>query len=144
MNALSQDRVLRVRRYWKAAAECDQNVIGELVSDDVFRFGPILSPFDGVRGRENYISHVRKIQDHLSTYRNIEHDLIASEDGRRAYLHCTEWDGVGDIEIEAPLVLIFDFTDDGLISKIDIFWKSTADPALYNKFVEFLCGFQQQ
>ena len=140
MSTLSQDRIQRVRRYWKAASECDQSVIGELVAEDVFRCGPIHSPADGVHGRNNYVNYVRKIQEHLTTYRNQEHDLLASEDGRRAYLHCTEWDGVDGFEIEAPLVIIFDFSEQGLITKIDIFWKSTDNPAVYANFVAFLTG----
>ena len=141
-NDLADDRVARVKRYWKAAAEQDHATIGDLVSSDVFRSGPLNSTVDDVKGRELYCEYVRKIQEHLSTYRNVTHDLLASPDGRRAYLHCTEWDGVGGTEIEVPMILVFDFNDAGLMTKIDIFWKSTADAAQYGQFVQFLSSFK--
>ena len=141
MSNISVDRIDRIKRYWKAAADQDHDTIGELAAKDIFRSGPLMSKIDDVHGREKYCDYVRKIQSHLTAYRNTTHNILASEDGRRGYLHCTEWDGVGGTEMEVPMVLVFDFDNTGLMTKIDIFWTNTADPDMYKGFVEFLSRF---
>jgi hypothetical protein len=132
------DRVARVNRYWDALAVSDVDTLGTLISDDVFRSGTLDSDVDDLQGKQEFFEYYRPALAQLASYRNLAHDILAAPDGSRAYIHCTEWNGVGDVEFEVHMIIRFDFDADGLMTKIDIFWKSMSDPDAYADMVKFL------
>jgi len=123
-----QERAIRVvQTYWEAAGNRDYQAGKQVMAENVFRVGPFNSPVDQVKGREAYTAYIRTVQEKMTSYRNETHDILASRDGSRVYLQCTEWPALEGNEFEFPLCIIFDINEEFLISRIDIYWKTPPD-----------------
>lgn len=129
-----------VQTFWDAVAARDFETCESTMADDITRIGPRCNdPADISQGRRAYGDFIRSVIGQIPSYRNVTHELVASADGRRIYIHCTEWSapesGSGQ-EIEVPLVMICSVNDAHLIDKIDIFWKTPNVPLDWTKAEE--------
>lgn len=116
-----------VRRYWETVASRDFEACAAQMAEGIVRIGPRLIDNDTTRGKAEYAEFIRRVISSMPSYHNVTHDITASPDGRRVYLHCTEWSAPGSgsaTEVEVPLVIVCDITDDALIEKVDIYWKT--------------------
>lgn len=111
--------------FWKAIDSHDWELLSTCISDDFVRIGMDPDESDICRGKENYLRFVSgvigKMQHHTLEMRS----LFYSEDRRHAITECLETittDG------EPPLPMFFvnvhDLDEDGLISRLDIYWKT--------------------
>lgn len=98
--------------------------MGAETADDLRRSGLLCSNVDVIHSRQAYVEWAKEVLVHLTGYRNVTHDILASPDSRRVYLHCTEWT-VEEQDIEVPMVIIFHFNADGMIADIDIFLEKS-------------------
>jgi len=118
-----------VARWWKAV-DNDFDVCEAAMAPDIVRIGPqVVDESDISRGRRAYSDFIRSVISQMPSYHNTTHELVATPDGRRVYIHCTEWSAPGSgsaTEVEVPLVMICTVNDDLLIEKVDIYWKTPA------------------
>ena len=126
-----------VQTFWNAVADRDFETCEATMADGIVRIGPRCNDeADVSRGRRAYSDFIRSVIGQIPSYRNVTHDLLVSDDGRRVHIHCTEWSapesGSGQ-EIEVPLVMICTVDDAHLIEKVDIFWKTPNVPLDWTK-----------
>lgn len=116
-----------VRKYWETVASRDFDECARQMADDIVRIGPRSIESDTTHGKREYAEFIRRVISSMPSYHNVTHDITASPDGRRVYLHCTEWSspGAGNAtEVEVPLIILCELNDDGLIKTVDIYWKT--------------------
>ena len=114
---LSLEAVLE--RYFQAMRDHNWASLKECVSNDVHRTGPYL---DVVEGREAYGDFLAGIVPTLPNYALRVHAVRRLEDGGAVVL-LSEILDVKGVSKEFPEALFFDFDDDGLIARIDIYLK---------------------
>ena len=123
--------------FWAAVAARDFDTCEATMSPGIVRIGPRAGDeADVSRGRRAYSDFIRSVIGQIPSYRNVTHELLASPDGRRVYIHCTEWSAPvsnSPQEVEVPLVMICTIDDDHLIEKVDIFWKTPDFPLDWTK-----------
>ena len=117
-----------VQKFWDAVNTRNFDACEATMSPDIVRIGPQLqSEQDIARGRKAYGDFIRKVISAMPSYHNVTHELVATPDGKRVYIHCTEWSAPGagsSTEVEVPLVMICHIDDNTQISKIDLYWKT--------------------
>lgn len=122
-----ENSIETVRKYWNAVSSRDFDECARQMADNIVRIGPRSMDVDTTHGKAAYAEFIRRVISSMPGYHNITQDITASPDGRRVYLQCTEWPsgGAGDAaQIEVPLLIACDMSDEGLIEKVDIYWKT--------------------
>ncbi len=101
------------------------------LADDVRRTGPYL---DVVRGKQAYVEFLAGV---IPTLRNYELKVFRTRelDGGSALVELSETLDVDGVRREFPEVLLFDFDDEGLILRVDIYIKQppASDPGDTNR-----------
>ncbi|HEV8296003.1 MAG TPA: nuclear transport factor 2 family protein [Acidimicrobiales bacterium] len=114
-----------ITKFWRGIDEHDWDLVGSTLADDFERHGMFGTEADTCRGKTAYmqfVSNVIKRMDH--------HDLKArkifrSADGRQAVAECIETiRPPGETELVMHFINILDLDDQGLIKRLDIFWKT--------------------
>jgi ketosteroid isomerase-like protein len=90
-----------------------------VLSQNVERVGPFA---DVVTGRDRYLDFLRGTVP--SEYRNDVRRIVAAADGRAAFARVTEHLHYGEQERRLEEAYSFDIGDDGLISRIEIYWQT--------------------
>jgi limonene-1,2-epoxide hydrolase len=122
-----ENAIETVRKYWDAVSSRDFDECERQMAEDIVRIGPRSMEVDTTHGRAEYAEFIRRVISAMPSYHNVTHDITASPDGRRVYLHCTEWSspGAGNAtEVEVPLVILCEMNDQCLIKTVDIYWKT--------------------
>ncbi len=129
---LDPQKAIEVVRGWWKAVDNDFDACEAAMAPDIIRIGPqVIDESDISRGRRAYGDFIRSVIGQMPSYHNTTHEAVASPDGRRVYIHCTEWSAPGSgssTEVEVPLVMICTVNDDYLIEKVDIYWKTPSIP----------------
>ncbi len=114
-----------ITKFWRGIDEHDWDLVASTLADDFERHGMFGTEADTCRGKAAYmqfVSNVIKRMDH--------HDLKArkifrSADGRQAVAECIETiRPPGETELVMHFINIMDLDDQGLIKRLDIFWKT--------------------
>jgi ketosteroid isomerase-like protein len=90
-----------------------------VLSQDVERVGPFA---DILTGRDRYLDFLRGTVP--SEYRNDVRRIVAASDGRAAFARVTEHLRYGEQERSLEEAYSFDIDDDGLISRVEIYWQT--------------------
>lgn len=124
-------RLQRVRDFWEnGIAKWDFEKQFEQCADGIVRIGMRVSSKDKIEGKEAYKKWVSEAINRESNYKNKTYDICHHPARPRVYLHCAEWlqnQKKPDEMIEIPVVIIFDFNPENLISVVDIYWKNQVD-----------------
>jgi hypothetical protein len=97
----------------------DWDHLGVVLSQDVERVGPFA---DKITGRDRYVDFLRGTVP--SEYRNDVRRIIPASDGRAAFARVTEHLRYGELERSLEEAYSFDIGDDGLISRVEIYWQT--------------------
>ncbi len=106
-------------RYFEAMRTQDWDKLASCLSEDVQRTGPYL---DVVRGREAYREFLSSVVPSLQGY-ELKVLRVRSIDGKSALVELSETLEVDGVRTEFPEALLFDFDDQGLILRVDIYIK---------------------
>jgi limonene-1,2-epoxide hydrolase len=90
-----------------------------ILSQDVERVGPFA---DTITGRDRYLDFLRGTVP--SEYQNEVRRIVAASDGRAAFARVTEHLRYGEHEHSLEEAYSFDIGDDGLISRVEIYWQT--------------------
>jgi hypothetical protein len=106
-------------RYFEALRSHDWDKLSDCLSEDVRRTGPYL---DAVRGREAYLSFLRRVLPTLPNHRLEISRTRRLEDGS-ALVELSETVDLNGVATEFPEALLFEFDGEGRIRTIDIYLK---------------------
>jgi hypothetical protein len=108
-----------LEQYFEALRTRDWDGLGQCLADDVRRTGPYL---DVVRGKQAYVEFLAGV---IPTLRNYELKVFRIRElGRGSALaELSETLDVDGVRREFPEALLFDFNDEGLILRVDIYIK---------------------
>ena len=108
-----------LEHYFEALRTHDWESLGTCLADDVHRTGPYL---DVVRGKQAYVEFLSGI---IPTLRNYELKVfrVRELDGGSALVELSETLDVDGVRREFPEALLFDFDDEGLILRVDVYMK---------------------
>jgi hypothetical protein len=110
-----------LRRYFEALRGQDWESLALCLVDDVHRNGPYL---DVVQGKHAYVEFLAGIVPTLKNY-DLQVHRIRVIGEASALVELSEILDVSGVRTEFPEVLLFDFDDNGLISRVDIYIKQT-------------------
>jgi len=109
-----------VERYLKCLADHDWDGLATTIADDgLVREGPFC---DVVEGKEHYVAYLRKVLTQLKGHR-LEVQRVSHVDTRVSYVELTESFEIDGAPAEWPECILFEQRDDGLISRVSVFFK---------------------
>lgn len=109
-----------VERYLKCLADHDWDGLATTIADEgLVREGPFC---DGVEGKAHYVAYLRKILTQLKGHR-LDVQRVSRVDDRLSYVELTEAFEIDGVTTEWPECILFEQRDDGLISRVSVFFK---------------------
>jgi hypothetical protein len=114
-----------VTNFWKGVDEHDWELVASTIADDFLRIGMRDDEADTSRGKADYMQFVSEVTGRMDHHDLKMASLFFSEDGRTAVAECIETiHPPGEPELVMRFINILEHDDDGLIAKLDIFWKT--------------------
>jgi hypothetical protein len=109
-----------VERYLQCLADHDWDGLATTIADEgLVREGPFC---DVVEGKAHYVAYLRKVLTQLKGHR-LEVQRVSHVNGRRSYVELTEAFEIEGAVTEWPECILFEQGDDGLISRVSVFFK---------------------
>jgi SnoaL-like domain len=109
-----------VERYLEFLAAHDWDGLATTIADSgLIREGPFC---DVVEGKEHYVAYLRKVCTTLQGHR-LDVKRVSHVDGRVSFVELTETFEIDGAPAKWPECLLFEETDDGLISHVSVFFK---------------------
>lgn len=115
-----------LERYFNAMREHDWEALSACLSAGVHRTGPY---FDVVEGRDAYTKFLSEIIPSLKNY-SLSIRRITALEGNSAMVELSEYIDLAGVSTETREVLLFEFDEEGLIARVDIYIKYQAPKAL--------------
>ncbi|MBW2498480.1 MAG: nuclear transport factor 2 family protein [Deltaproteobacteria bacterium] len=114
-----------VAKFWRGVDEHDWDLISSTITDDFERHGMYGTEADTCRGNANYMEFVSKVIGRMDHHDLKARKIFRSEDGRKAVAECIETiRPPGEEPLRMHFINILDLNEDGLITRLDIFWKT--------------------
>jgi hypothetical protein len=109
-----------VERYLTCLADHDWDGLADTIADEgLTREGPFC---DLVEGKAHYVAYLRKVITNLQGHR-LEVQRVSHVDTRLSYVELTESFEIDGAYAEWPECILFEQGDDGLISRVSVFFK---------------------
>jgi hypothetical protein len=108
-----------LERYLEALRTQDWESLASCLAEDVERTGPYL---DVVRGKQPYVDFLSGILPSLRNY-ELKVSRIRKVGGGSALVELVEALDADGVRKEFPEALLFDFDEEGLIRRVDIYMK---------------------
>ena len=109
-----------VERYLTCLADHDWDGLADTIADEgLTREGPFC---DLVEGKAHYVAYLRKVLTNLEGHR-LEVQRVSHVDTRLSYVELTESFELDGAPAEWPECILFEQGDDGLISRVSVFFK---------------------
>jgi limonene-1,2-epoxide hydrolase len=109
-----------VERYLKYLADHDWDGLASTIADEgLVREGPFC---DVIEGKAHYVAYLRKVLTQLKGHRLDVHRVSRAEN-RVSYVELTESFKIDGVTTEWPECILFEQGDDGLISRVSVFFK---------------------
>ena len=109
-----------VERYLTCLAGHDWDGLATTIADDgLVRAGPFC---DVVEGKAHYVAYLRKVFTQLKGHR-LDVQRVSRGDNRLSYVELTEAFEIDGVTTEWPECILFEQRDDGLISRVSVFFK---------------------
>ena len=114
-----------VANFWKGIDSHDWDLVASTLADDFVRIGMRDDEADTSRGKDTYMDFVSGVVGKMD-HHDLRTDRITwSADGRTAFIETVETiRPPGDTEIVMRFLNLMELNDQGLITKLDIFWKT--------------------
>ena len=114
-----------VANFWKGVDEHDWDLVASTIADDFVRIGMRDDEADTSRGKADYMQFVSQVTGRMDHHDLKMASLFFSEDGRTAVAECIETiHPPGEDKLVMRFINGLELDDDGLIAKLDIFWKT--------------------
>jgi hypothetical protein len=114
-----------IARFWKGIDTHDWDLVASTLADDFVRIGMRGDDTDTSRGKAEYLEFVSKVVGRMDYHDNKPRRMFRSADGRIAVAECVETIRPPDEpELVMEFLNVMDLNDEGLISKLDIYWKT--------------------
>jgi hypothetical protein len=114
-----------VERYLECLADHDWDGLATTIADEgLVREGPFC---DVVEGKEHYVAYLRKVLTQLEGHR-VEVQRVSHVDSRLSYVELTEAFKIDGTAAKWPECILFEQRDDGLISRVSVFFKQPGAP----------------
>lgn len=114
-----------ITRFWRGIDSHDWDLVASTLADDFVRIGMRDDEADTCRGKARYLEFVSGVIGRFDHHELKARKIFRSEDGRRAVAECIETiRPPGEPELVMHFVNILEIDADGLISKLDIYWKT--------------------
>jgi limonene-1,2-epoxide hydrolase len=111
-----------VKRYLKCLADHDWDGLASTIADEgLVREGPFC---DVVEGKAHYVAYLRKVLTQLKGHR-IDVQRVSRAGDRLSYVELTEAFEIDGVTTEWPECILFEQRDDGLISRVSVFFKQS-------------------
>lgn len=114
-----------VERFWQGIDTHDWDLVAATLADDFTRIGMRDDDADTARTKADYLAFVAEVTGRMD-HHNLE--LVGttwSEDGRTAYSECIETiHPPGEDALVMRFMNVMELDGDGLLAKLDIFWKT--------------------
>jgi hypothetical protein len=109
-----------IERYLKCLADHDWDGLATTIADEgLVREGPFC---DVVEGKAHYIAYLRKVLTQLKGHR-LEVQRVSHVDTGLSYVELSEAFDIDGATTEWPECILFEQGDDGLISRVSVFFK---------------------
>lgn len=120
MLGVSQGTAGVVEQYLTCLAAHDWDGLADTIADEgLTREGPFC---DLIEGKDHYLAYLRKVLTNLAGHR-LEVTRISHVDDRVSYVELTEAFDIDGVRKTWPECLLFEQRDDGLISRVSVFFK---------------------
>ncbi|MEU8137015.1 nuclear transport factor 2 family protein [Streptodolium elevatio] len=120
------ERAATVANFWKGVDSHDWDLVASALADDFVRIGMRDNEEDTCRGKEAYLSFLTGVIGRTQTHELQSRFTFLSADGRHAFNEAVEI--ITYAPGEEPLAMRFanhmELNEEGLITKLDIFWKT--------------------
>ncbi|KZS66929.1 hypothetical protein A4G26_27415 [Mycobacterium kansasii] len=115
-----------VERYLTCLAAHDWDGLAATIADDgLTREGPFC---DVIEGNQHYVAYLRKVLTDLKGHR-LRVQRVSRVDARLSYVELTEAFEIDGAPAEWPECIRFEQNDDGLISRVSVFFKQRGTDA---------------
>ena len=109
-----------VERYLECLAGHDWDGLATTIADDgLTREGPFC---DVVEGKQHYVAYLRKVLTNLKGHR-LEVKRVSHVNERVSYVELSESFVIDGVPATWPECILFEQGDDGLISRVSVFFK---------------------
>jgi len=109
-----------IERYLKCLADHDWDGLASTIAPEgLVREGPFC---DVIEGKAHYVAYLRKVLTNLEGHR-LEVQRVSHVDTRLSYVELTESFEIDGAPAEWPECILFEQGDDGLISRVSVFFK---------------------
>jgi hypothetical protein len=109
-----------LERYLTCLADHDWDGLAATIADEgLTREGPYC---DRIDGKQHYLAYLRKVLTTLQGHR-LDVQRISHVDARLSFVELTEAFEIDGVAKEWPECLLFEQDDDGLISRVSVFFK---------------------
>jgi ketosteroid isomerase-like protein len=110
-----------VERYLECLAAHDWDGLADTIADDgLVREGPFC---DVVEGKAHYVAYLRKVLTTTMQGHRLDVQRVSHVNGRLCYVELTEAFEIDGAAAEWPECILFEQDDDGLISRVSVFFK---------------------
>ena len=106
-------------RYFEAMRSHDWEGLSACLAKDVHRTGPYLDVIEGRDAYTKFLSDVIPAPENYSLVVRKTHELAQGS----AMVELSEHLDMAGVSTETPEVIVFDFNDEGLIARVDIYIK---------------------
>ena len=112
-----------VERYLACLAAHDWDGLAATIADEgLTREGPFC---DLIEGKAHYVAYLRKVTTNIKGHR-LEVERVSHVDSRLSYAELTETFEIDGTPAQWPECILFEQNDDGLISRVSVFFKQPA------------------
>jgi hypothetical protein len=109
-----------VERYLESLAAHDWDELAMTIADDgLAREGPFC---DTVEGKQHYVAYLRKVITNLEGHR-LDVTRVSHVNDRLSYVELSETFEIDGAPATWPECILFERGDDGLISRVSVFFK---------------------
>jgi hypothetical protein len=109
-----------VEQYLKCLADHDWDGLADTIADEgLTREGPFC---DLVEGKAHYVAYLRKVCTNLEGHR-LAVQRVSHVDSRVSYAELSETFEIDGVAATWPECILFEQGDDGLISRVSVFFK---------------------
>ena len=114
-----------VADFWKGIDSHDWELVASTLADDFVRIGMRDDEADTSRGKDTYMDFVSTVVGKMD-HHDLRTDRITySADGRTAFIETVETiRPPGEDKVVMRFLNLMELNDQGLITKLDIFWKT--------------------
>ena len=119
------DRQEIVARFWKGVDSHDWDLVASTLADEFTRVGMRADEADTCRGKANYLKFVSQVIGKMDHHDLKTRKTFLSADGRYAVVEAIETiEPPGQEPLSMTFLNVMELNDEGLLTKLDIFWKT--------------------